>query len=76
MLAKNPEIVTTDDAEIFIFKVTTVFERTENQRPNTFCVKDITLLANGWVLVESHEEHPLECFPPWRIVVLEGLNGK
>jgi hypothetical protein len=73
MIAANPEF---PESEYFVFRVTTRFERTEDQKPNQFCVKEIKLLDAGWVLVTSHEDYPEECFPPWRVIILEGLDAE
>ena len=73
MIAANPEFEGSDN---FVFTVTTPFEKNEDQTPHKFCVKEIRLLDNGWVLITSHEDYPEECCPPWRIIVLEGLDGE
>lgn len=70
MMAYNPEIVTPEDSEIFIYQVSD--EPDERAPANVFNVKGISLEGNGWVFVASHDDIPIQCFPPWRIVVLEG----
>lgn len=71
MIVTNVE--TPSDEQQWIFTVTTPFIRTEDQKPNHFCVKKIELLDNGWVRVTNHEKgYRTECFPPHRIVALEG----
>ena len=71
MIAANPEFEGSDN---FIFTVTTRFEKNEDKKPNKFCVKELRLLDNGWVLITEHDDLPSSCYPPWRIIVLEGLN--
>jgi len=71
MIAKNPEL---EDSPNFIFNVTTHFQRTENQKPNVFCVRGLKLLDNGWVVVTEHDDTPPSVYPPWRIIVLEGID--
>lgn len=77
MLATNPEIVTPDDSPVFVYTVADEFTAAKDRcPPNTFLVQDITLLANGWVLVGCHDEIPVQAFPPHRVIVLEGQHGK
>lgn len=70
MMAYNPEIVTPDASDIFIYRVSD--EPDETAPASVFNVKGISLEGNGWVFVASHDDDmPIQCFPPWRIIVLE-----
>jgi hypothetical protein len=70
MMAYNPEVVTPEDSEIFVYQVS---DEPDDRAPaNVFNVKGISLEGNGWVFVVSHDDTPIQCFPPWRIITLEG----
>jgi hypothetical protein len=70
MVVFNVEILSDDDAEKFVYKLT------DNDGAemgfNHFGVAEILLLDNGWVKVTRHDTGT-ECFPPSRVVALE--NG-
>jgi hypothetical protein len=70
MLAINPEIKMGDEDHIFIYNVSDAAD--EKSPANVFNVKGISLKGNGWVFIVSHDEVPVQCFPPWRIIALEG----
>ncbi len=74
MVATNPERLADDDPERFFYNVTTPFVHTVDQPANHFCVEKIELLDNGWVKVTNHKEEgcAFECFPPHRVIALEG----
>ena len=73
MLAINPEIKMGDESHIFIYVVSDAGD--EASPANVFNVKGISLEGNGWVFVTSHDDLPIQCFPPWRIIALEGPYG-
>jgi hypothetical protein len=74
MMAYNPEVVTPEDSEIFVYRVS---EEPDEEAPaNVFNVKGISLEGNGWVFVVSHDDVPIQCFPPWRVIVLEDPHAE
>jgi len=72
MIATNPEIKQPEEADLFVFIATRNDRQNERASPNTFYVKGISLQGNGWVFIVSHGDYPIQCFPSWRVVALEG----
>jgi hypothetical protein len=69
MIVHNVEMIDEHDAERFVYKLTN--DDNEEVGANHFGVAEIFLLANGWVKVCRHDGGT-ECFPPNRVVSLEG----
>lgn len=69
MIVNNVERESLTEAARFIYNLTA--KDTEDTRTNHFNVAEILLLDNGWVKVATHDGGS-ECFPPHRVVVLEG----
>lgn len=69
MIVKNVEMESLEESPKYIYNVTS--EDKEDERNNHFNVAEILLLDNGWVKVATHDGGS-ECFPPWRVIILEG----
>jgi len=80
LFVKNAEVETTQDPPQWVFKYvgqsSTIGDPplTENQSASLFFTSEIDLLDNGWVFVGAYDDHPSQCFPPWRVITLEDLD--
>ena len=69
LIVHNVERESLEESPRFIYVLTNNDD--EERGANHFNVAEILLLDNGWVKVADHDGGS-ECFPPNRVVVLEG----
>jgi hypothetical protein len=76
LIVNNPEASSLVDSPRLVFHVMPRGDSDEiAPEPNayTFFTNKIELLDNGWVLVNEYGDLPSQCFPSWRVIVLEGI---